>query len=167
MLALQSTGAILGIFCDFVCTVTRGLDAAPPDVAIRSMQQINTAVRNATFAIGIFGTPVFLALTAIASLLAGARRAAGIFGVSTMTYLGGALILTVTRNVPMNTQLAQTLYDSPQAAAQVWAANSPCWQAFNIVRTVVSGGVLLLAALGFAALNTPAQTRSRGKNTGP
>lgn len=163
LIAVLSSGAIFGFFFAFHCTVMWGLDILDPDVAIRAMQGINAVVRNATFAVSFFGTPVFLTLAAVTCALAKSRRSAAIFAVAVITYLGGALVLTFTQNVPMNNALALVSYDTPEAARDIWVAFSARWQLFNTLRTVASAAVLLMAATALMLLKNPAETRATGK----
>lgn len=147
--SLLLAGAIFGFFYAWVCSTMWGLDGADPRVAIAAMQAMNSSVRNAVFAPAFFGTPFVM----IATALVVRGRAGVFFGAGGLVYLVGGMILTIAVNVPMNEALA--VVDVPQdidAARAIWEAFSPRWQVFNIARTVVSGGALLLAGAGLWAL---------------
>jgi Predicted integral membrane protein len=147
-LSLLMTGAIFGFFYAWVVSTMWGLDAADPRIAIAAMQAMNASVRNAAFAPVFFGTPFVLLLTAAATLNRD-RRAAWLFAVAGVIYLVGGLILTASVNVPMNEALAALPVpaDATEAAA-IWAGYSPRWQAYNLIRTLVSGLALAITGLG-------------------
>lgn len=146
--ALLFAGAIFGFFYAWTVSTMWGLDAADPRVAIAAMQAMNASVRNGAFALGFFGTPFVLLLAASASMMAD-RRAAWLFGVAAVVYFVGAMMLTLTVNVPMNEALAATAVPIERAqAALVWSEYSGRWQIFNQIRMAVSGVVLLVTGLG-------------------
>lgn len=150
---LLLAGAIFGFFYAWVCSTMWGLDAADPRVAIAAMQAMNASVRNAVFAPAFFGTPVVLLAAAGCAWAAGLRRAALPFAAAGGLYLTGALLLTLGVNVPMNVALGALEVPADRAeAAAIWAAYSPRWQMFNVIRTIVSGGALALCGWGIARL---------------
>lgn len=148
-LSLLLSGAIFGFFYAWVCSTMWGLDAIDPRVAIQAMQGMNASVRNGVFMPAFFLTPVVMLLTAAVALRAGRRVSGLAFGAGGLVYLTGGLILTAAVNVPMNEALAKI--EVPQdvtAAHDIWAAYSPRWQVFNMVRTVMSGVALMAAGAG-------------------
>lgn len=146
------SGAIFGFFYAWVCSTMWGLDGIDPQVAITAMNAMNGSVRNSVFAAGFFGTPVALLAVAALAVFAKAPRAALAFGTAGVIYLAGGLYLTLTIHVPMNQELALIATVSDSEAAAIWAAYSPDWQYWNIVRTIICGGVLALAVFGFGQL---------------
>lgn len=153
LVSLLLSGGIFGFFYAWVCSTMWGLDAADPRVAIAAMQAMNASVCNAVFAPAFFGTPFVMVATAVVARVAGRRGAAFAFGLGGVIYFFGGMVLTMAVNVPMNEALA--LVDVPAdlaEAAEIWAAYSPRWQVFNILRTVVSGVSLLLAGVGLMLL---------------
>ena len=146
-------GAIFGFFYAWVCSTMWGLDEADPRVAISAMQAMNGSVRNATFFPVFFLTPVVLAIAAGLCARERRRLSAGLLAAAAVVYLLGGLVLTMTLNVPMNEDLAQVVVPTDVAAARVvWEDYSGPWQAYNQVRTVLSGVALGLAAAGLATL---------------
>jgi len=147
--SLLLSGAIFGFFYAWICSTMWGLDAMDPRGAIAAMQAMNASVRNAVFAPAFFGTPVVLFVTGALALVLGIRAAGLAFLAAGAVYLLGGMVLTITVNVPMNAALAEVhIPDSREAAAEIWAAYSPRWQVFNVLRTVASGLALLLAGIG-------------------
>lgn len=156
--SLLLSGAIFGFFYAWICSTMWGLDAATPQVAIAAMQAMNASVRNIVFAPAFFGTPFVMLLTAGLAARLGRRDIAWPFGAAAIVYGAGALMLTVTINVPMNVALgALEIPADTQEARAIWQAYSPDWQFWNLIRTVVSGGALLLVGLGIMRLGNGAR----------
>jgi Domain of unknown function (DUF1772) len=115
---------------------------------MEAMQEMNDSVRNAVFFPAFFLTPVVLA--------------------AAITYLVGALIVTMAIKVPTNDDLANEAIPASTAQAQrVWDDYSGPWQAWNTVRTMFSGVSLVLAALGLAALGVDRTVARRRRRTAP
>ena len=149
LLSLIFAGAMFGFFFAWVCSTMWGLDAADPNVAIAAMQAMNASVRNWAFAPAFFGTPVLLIFAALAVWRVRERRAATCFAAAGLTYVLGAMVPTMTVNVPLNEALAavETPLDITEAQ-DIWRNYSEPWQFWNIVRTVLAGFVLALAGWG-------------------
>ena len=145
ILALLHAGAIFGFFYAWVCSTMWGLDATDPDVAIFAMQAMNASVRNPVFALGFFGTPVVLAAAALTAWRAEERRGALLFASAGLLYVLGAMVPTVTINVPLNEALATLKTPLGAAARESWQAYSSPWQFWNAIRAIAAGGALLLA----------------------
>lgn len=152
-LSLLLSAAIFGFFYAWICSTMWGLDAADPRTAIAAMQAMNASLRNAVFAPAFFGTPLVLAVTAMALWRAGFVKSGALFGLSALVYCSGGLLLTMLINVPMNEALGAL--DVPPDTAQardIWVAYSPKWQIWNQARTGASGLSFLLAVAGVVAL---------------
>lgn len=158
ILTLMFSGAMFGFFFAWTSSTLWGLDNAPPDVAITAMQAMNAAVRNPVFGLAFFGTPPLMVLTTAVLFRRGPRPAALLMALASLIYLGGALLVTVAVNVPMNEALAALVPGSDDSAARQWQAYSAPWQRANLVRTCASGGALFLAAM---ALHLSHQGRAR------
>lgn len=148
--ALLLNGAIFGFFYAWVCSTLWGLDALPPEVAIRAMQGMNASVRNAVFAPAFFGTGPILLVTAVLALARGARQAAGWLAAAGLVYICGAMMPTLLINVPMNAALALVDPEGPDAAG-LWQAYSARWQVWNGARTLAAGLALACTGLGLMA----------------
>ena len=151
LLSLLFSGAMFGFFFAWVCSTMWGLDSADPNVAISAMQAMNASVRNWVFAPAFFGTPVLLMFTALVAMRARERRGATGFAAAGWLYVLGAMVPTMTANVPLNEALA--LVETPLGAAQAgeaWQAYSEPWQAWNALRAAVTGLVLVLAGWGLS-----------------
>ena len=158
ILSLVFAGAMFGFFFAWVCSTMWGLDSTDPNVAIAAMQAMNASVRNWVFAPAFFGTPVLLMFTALVAARARERRVATGFAVAGLLYVLGALVPTMTANVPLNEALA--LVETPLGTAQAgeaWRAYSGPWQDWNTVRAVVTGLALLLAGWGLSGTDSARQ----------
>ena len=160
LLALISAGAMFGFFFAWVCSTMWGLDAADPNVAIAAMQAMNASVRNWVFAPAFFGTPVLLAIAALAVWRFGYRRAATCLAAAGLVYLLGALVPTIAVNVPMNEALAAV--ETPlslEEARETWRSYSGPWQFWNAVRAVFAGIALAFTGIGLMGIGpVPART---------
>ena len=111
------------------------------------MQAMNAGVRNWVFAPAFFGTSVLLMFTALAALRAGERRAATGFALAAgLLHALGAMVPTMTVNVPVNGALA--LVETPLGAVEAgcaWRTYSGPRQVWNAVRAAAAGFVLALA----------------------
>jgi uncharacterized membrane protein len=154
LLSVLSIGAIFGFFYAWVCSTMWGLDQTDPRVAITAMQAMNASVRNPVFFPAFFLTPALLAVTCVLAAKQDKTRSASLFAASAALYGLGAFLVTALVNVPMNEALAQIdARIDRQAADEIWQAYSPRWQIWNTVRTIASGGALLLAGLALHSLN--------------
>ena len=73
-----ATAVMAGFFWSFSVVVMDGLRLLPPLEAMRAMQAINAAVRNALFALGFFGTPILCLLVLLALVLPAGRGTGGV-----------------------------------------------------------------------------------------
>ena len=154
ILSLVFSGAMFGFFFAWVCSTMWGLDSTDPNVAIAAMQAMNASVRNWVFAPAFFGTPVLLVVTALAALRLRKRRTATCFALAGLFYIVGAMVPTMTANVPLNEALAlvETPLD-PAGALEAWRNYSGAWQFWNTVRAVLAGFVLALAGWGLSDMD--------------
>ena len=151
--SLIFAGAIFGFFYAWVCSTMWGLDTLDPRTAISAMNAMNGSVRNAVFAPAFFGTPVLLAVAAVALRLVNERRASIWFASAAAVSMVFGTLLTMAVNVPMNEALALVDIPNDRGAAQaIWDAYSPKWQFWNQARTVASGVALLLASIGLSKM---------------
>ncbi|MEO0938714.1 MAG: anthrone oxygenase family protein [Pseudomonadota bacterium] len=157
LIAILFHGAIFGFFYAWICSTMWGLDTLPADRAIEAMNAMNASVRNFAFAPAFFGTPFVSGLAAVLCWRAGAPRAAALCGAAAALYAGGAMILTMQINVPMNQALLRVTPEMiANDAAAIWAEYSPRWQFWNSVRTAVSGTALALVAIAYGQLRARA-----------
>jgi len=154
ILSLVFAGAMFGFFFAWVCSTMWGLESTDPNVAVAAMQAMNASVRNWVFAPAFFGTPVLLMVTALAAFSLRRRRTATCFALAGLLYVLGAMVPTMTANVPLNE--APALVEAPldpAGAREAWRSYSGAWQFWNTVRAVLAGFVLALAGWGLLGMD--------------
>jgi uncharacterized membrane protein len=140
-----ATALMAGFFWSFSVVVMDGLRLLPPPEAMRAMQAINAAVRNALFGLGFFGTPILCTLVLVSLILPGGRSVGGLVAaLGAALYIALAFVVTFARNVPLNETL------SAATSAEQWNAFLAPWVFWNHVRTVGSLVAACLLALGYA-----------------
>jgi uncharacterized membrane protein len=93
-----------GFFYAYACSVMIGLDRVDDRTFIVTMQWINATVRNAAFAPAFFGSLVLTVAAAVVAVVS-ARTSRGWIVAAAVLY-AAAFLVTVTLNVPLNSQLA-------------------------------------------------------------
>ena len=134
--------AMGGVFFAFSTFVMPALKRLPPAQGIAAMQSINITAVTPMFMTLLFGTAALcLGLGAQAAIAGRPYVVAG-----SLSYLIGAIVVTIARNVPLNNALA-TADPSGSGAAQLWTHYVRTWTAWNHVRTV--SGFIAAALLLF------------------
>ncbi len=162
ILSLLFSGVMFGFFFAWVCSTMWGLDAADPNTAIAAMQAMNASVRNWLFAPAFFGTPVLSVFTALIAARTGERRAAVCFALAGLLYVLGAMLPTMTVNVPLNEALALVATPLDSAGArEAWRSYSGPWQFWNTVRAAAAGIALALAGCGLLGMGGGRRDRAQ------
>lgn len=155
IIALIIFGLIAGFFYAYSVDVMPALDNLPAQEAIRSMQEINTAVRNPVFFTTFFGPLIIGTITVVLLTLAKNKKATIYILLATLTYLLTAFLPTAAINVPMNLQLG--LIDLPignDKAMEIWKVYSAKWTFWNTARTIGSTIALMLIGFSLASQKT-------------
>ena len=141
-------GVMSGFFFAFSFVVMPGLGAMEPLAALASMQAINLAVRNLSFALGFFGAMVLCIAVALHALVRRDAPACLLALAGTLIYLVGAFGVTTLFNVPLNGEIAPLDPARPENA-QAMVSYIAEWTLWNHVRTLASlaAFVLLLVSL--------------------
>jgi uncharacterized membrane protein len=131
-----------GVFFTFSTFVMRALARLPPAQGIAAMQSINITAINPLFMLTLFGTGVACMVLIWLSLH---QTDAHFLITGSLCYLLGALVVTITKNVPLNNTLANTQANSTEGAS-VWAHYLKYWVFWNHVRTIaaLAAAVLLI-----------------------
>jgi uncharacterized membrane protein len=148
LVAAVGSGLIAGTFFAFSAFVMRALERLPAPHGVAAMQSINVVVINPVFLSAFFGTGLVCAVLCVGVLL-GWRETRSIWLIAgSLAYLLGCLLVTMTRNVPMNTALARVAAASPEAA-RYWPEYVARWTLWNHLRTASSlaAMVCFIAAL--------------------
>jgi uncharacterized membrane protein len=141
-------GLLAGFFA-YACSVMVGLDRVDDRTFIVTMQWINATVRNAAFAPAFFGSLVLTTAAAVVAVVF-ARSNRGWIVAAAVLY-AAAFLVTLTLNVPLNSQLAAAgPADQISDFAAVRAAYEGPWVRSNLLRTGLTLGSL--TALSIALL---------------
>lgn len=144
IVAALGSGAIGGVFFAFSSFVMRALGRLPVEQGLAAMQSINATVINPHFLGGFLGTAVIsLAAIGVAGLRWG-EPGATLHATGGALYFVGTFLVTMGRNVPLNTALDQVTPTDADAAA-AWEEYLRRWTIWNHVRTAAA----LLATLSF------------------
>jgi uncharacterized membrane protein len=142
-------GLMEGFFYAYACSVMVGLDRVDDRTFIVTMQWINATVRNAAFAPAFFGSLVLTTAAAVVAVVF-ARSNRGWIVAAAGLY-AAAFLVTLTLNVPLNSQLAAAgPADQINDLAAVRAAYGGPWVRWNLLRTGLTLGSL--TALSIALL---------------
>ena len=135
-----------GFFFAFSFVVMPGLGAMEPHAALASMQAINLAVRNASFALGFFGALVLCIAVALHALVRRDAPACLLLLAAAFIYLVGAFGVTTLFNVPLNGEYAPLDPARPENA-QAMVSYIAGWTLWNHVRTLASLAAFVLLVL--------------------
>ena len=135
--------AMGGVFFAFSTFVMHALRRLPPAQGIAAMQSINVTAVTPMFMTALFGTAAACAAVAVRALIDWQGMMSAYLVAGSLSYLIGAIGVTIAFNVPLNNALA-TADPSSGDAVWLWMKYARSWTAWNHVRTV-SG--LVAAAL--------------------
>ena len=134
-LAAVGCGLMAGVFFAFSTFVMRALVRLPPPLGISAMQSINVTAVMWPFMTLFFGTAI-LCLICAGGAIADPSTPGRVWQLAGgLAYLAGAVLVTITCNVPRNDRLA--VVDPASAdGARVWEDYIRTWTAWNHVRTL-------------------------------
>ena len=135
-----------GVFFAFSSFVMRALARLSPAHGIVAMQSINIVAVTPLFMTALFGTAVACVVLAANAVIDWRGVASAYVLAGTMSYLVGAIVVTIIFNVPLNNQLVAL--DATSADAMwFWFRYVRRWTAWNHVRALsafVAAALLLL-----------------------
>jgi uncharacterized membrane protein len=134
-LAVMGCGIMGGIFFAFSNFVMRALAVQSPGEGIRAMQAINLQIINPLFLTVFAGTPLLLALLALTGVRHLSLPGSKLLLAGAVSYIVGALVITVLLNIPLNNRLA-LLESNSVEASHFWIKYLSAWVKWNHVRTV-------------------------------
>jgi uncharacterized membrane protein len=144
LLAALGCGLVGGVFLAFSTFIMKALARLPPPQGIAAMQAINVTVVNPWFMAVLFGTAAACLALAIASMLNWQQPGAFYTLIGSLCYLGGAILVTIAGNVPLNDALAAVSPDSADGAS-LWIRFLANWTFWNHARMLAS----IAAAVAF------------------
>ena len=142
--------AMGGVFFAFSTFVMAALHRLPPAQGIAAMQSMNITAVTPMFMTALFGAAAACLGVAVTAVIDWRTNESAFLIAGTLSYLIGAIIVTIAVNVPLNNALAAA-DPSSAAAGPLWTHYVRTWTSWNHVRTV---GSLVAAALLIAAIFT-------------
>jgi len=135
--------AMGGVFFAFSSFVMQGLKALPSAHGITAMQSINVTAVTPIFMTALFGTAAACVAVLVSAAIEWRDTVSGYLIAGSLSYLAGAMVVTIAVNVPLNNALAAA-DPSSDDTLWFWMKYVRTWTAWNHIRTV-SG--LIAAAL--------------------
>lgn len=135
--AVAGTGLMAGVFFAFSVMVMPALRRQPAKRGIRIMQAINATANTPLFGVVFVLPGLACIVVAIGAFADQADAGAGLSLVGALSYLVGAIGLTLVYHVPRNNRLDAVDPDDP-TAAQAWMRYLGEWVPMNHVRTAAS-----------------------------
>ena len=145
--------AMGGVFVAFSSFVMRALARMPPSQGIAAMQSINVVAVTPVFMTALFGTAAACLVVAASAVTEWRGLTSAYLLAGSLTYLIGAIAVTIIFNVPLNNALAAANPASGDAAL-FWLKYVREWTAWNHVRTIsglVAAGLLTMAIVRLRA----------------
>ena len=125
--------AMGGVFFAFSSFVMRSLARLPAPQGIAAMQSMNVVAVTPVFMTALFGTAGACVIVAIGAVTAWRGVASFYLLAGSVSYLIGAIGVTIACNVPLNSALAAV---EPENGEVIWRRYVRQWTAWNHVRTV-------------------------------
>jgi uncharacterized membrane protein len=145
--AALGCGLSAGVFFAFSAFVMSALARLPAAQGIAAMQSINRLAVTPVFMTALFGTALACAGLAAWALAGWGQRPAPWVLAGCALYLVGAIVVTITANVPLNNALAAIRPDGADAAGR-WSSYLSRWTAWNHLRAAAAfaaAGLLFVA----------------------
>ena len=150
LLAVLGCGLAAGVFFAFSTFVMDGLARATPAEGVAAMQWINRRAPTPAFLLAWLGTAVVCVVVAVWSAARGAGDRRTVLAVAAaLLYVAGTVVVTFTRNVPMNDRL-DTMDPAAEATARYWRVYVRDWTRSNHVRTATGLAAAALLTLALA-----------------
>ncbi len=148
LLAGLGSALIAGAFFAYAAFVLPAVSRMAPKSGIRAMQAITMATRGPLFLLAFFGTAALAAILGIVAAFRWSEPYALYLLAGSLLYLGGPLVITLLRNLPLNKQLAIVNADS-EAGVKAWKDYLPAWSLWNYARVItgLAASVCFIVAL--------------------
>lgn len=143
--ASVGAGSMGGLFFIFSNTIMSAFDRLPNGGGVPAMQRINEVILNPLFFFAFFGTGVLSVVLLLIYVARMDQPGAVLATLAALTYVAGAIGVTMVCNVPLNNKLAAVPATARDLTAH-WQAYREPWTRWNHVRTIAC----LLAAALFA-----------------
>ncbi|HEY1948603.1 MAG TPA: anthrone oxygenase family protein [Bryobacteraceae bacterium] len=146
--SVLGSGLMAGVFFAFSTFVMNALSRLPEPQGMAAMQSINIVAVTPAFMTALFGTAATCGILAVVSLFTWHTRGSGYLLAGSLSYLIGAILVTVLFNMPLNERLAVTTPASAESAT-FWASYLTRWTTWNHIGAIAALGAtaLLIVAL--------------------
>lgn len=142
-------GVAGGVFFAFSSFAMAGLARLPAPQAIAAMQSINVTAVTPVFMTQLFGTALACVALEVWALASWGDPAAPWLAAGSALYVIGTIVLTITRNVPLNNML-EALDPHSRESVDKWNQFLARWTAWNHVRAAAAVVAAGLLAVGLA-----------------
>jgi uncharacterized membrane protein len=136
--------AMGGVFFTFSTFVMQALRRLPPAQGMAAMQSINVTAVTPIFMTALFGTAAACLVVGVRALIDWRGSPSALLIAGSLSYLIGAIGVTIAFNVPLNNALAAGDPSSGEAV-WLWMKYARQWTAWNHVRT--ASGLIAAAVL--------------------
>ncbi|MEL6404313.1 MAG: anthrone oxygenase family protein [Chloroflexota bacterium] len=134
VLAILGSGVVTGILFVFSNFAMQSFEQLQPSAGILAMQYINRKILNPIFFLFFMGTAL-LSLVLPLLLQWSEQVSTGYAIAGSILYLTGIMLVTITRNIPMNNAL-DSVDANTQEAGRLWDSYLIRWTNWNHIRTV-------------------------------
>jgi uncharacterized membrane protein len=135
-----------GVFFAFSTFVMQGLARLAPSEGINAMKAINVTAVTPVFMSLLFGTAALCALAIVLALVAWGRPGSLLALLGGLTYIAGAILVTMLGNVPLNNALGRVA-SADAAGVATWNRYVRDWTRWNHVRTIACAAAMVLFVL--------------------
>lgn len=146
VVAIVGAGVVTGLLFAFSNFVMKALADMPPEQGMFAMQRINQRILNPIFFLLFFGTPLACGVLLIIAIGNNALPGYSWLMWGAGLYLVGPFGITISRNVPLNNELAGLV---PNEADSFWPLYQRDWQFWNHIRSYL--GVISIACMALGA----------------
>ena len=135
LLAAAGSGLVAGTFFAFSSFVMKALGETSGAGGVEAMQRINRVILRSLFMPIFTGTAVVSAILAVWGIFFLGFAHAIVLSAGALLYIVGSFLLTLRRNVPLNTLLDRV---AAGEAGDTWKMYLLRWTQWNHVRTLAS-----------------------------
>lgn len=147
VLAITGAGIVTGLLFAFSNFVMKALAELEDEHGMFAMQQINEKILNPLFLFLFLGTPFLCLLIGIYCVVHISNYQNVLLLIGALMYIIGPFGITVTRNVPLNNQLAAV---KATEGSVLWNQYQKNWQRWNHIRTYIGIVSIVFLCLGLS-----------------
>lgn len=143
--ALLGSALMAGLFFAFSTFIMKAFAEIPSDAGVHAMRSINRVIINPWFIVAFIGTSVLSVVIGTIAIIGKAGEGGVWFLTAAALYLAGTILVTGTKNVPLNNQLENV----PDAEVDAfWQHYLTKWTHYNHSRAVASSLAVVFYGIG-------------------